>query len=772
MTGALTLTEAPVYEAFLKSKTMIHVDHGFTLDREAIHPMLFEFQRDIVAWAVRKGRAAVFADVGLGKTLISGEIARQINRSTLFVAPLFVVHQTIKELSRLGMDVRYARSQADVDLSVTLFWITNYDRIEKFDASQFDVVMLDESSILKQFRGTTKMMLCRMFKDTPFRYCFTATPAPNDLIEVGNHAEFLGIMSSRIMTASYFIHDSKSTIPGANKYRLKKHSVQKFYKWLSSWAVALKRPSDLGYSDDGYELPPLNIQVHTVDSAFTPKNMLTGFGSSTVSATEANRLRKATISDRAVIAQQLVNSSTEQWCIWTGLNGEDEALMPLVDNAVRVWGGLDPEQQVAGFAQWQSGEKRVLITKGSIAGAGVNMQFAHNMILFGVNFSWELFYQIIGRMQRFGQAYTVNVHVIISEQERGIYNVIEEKGREALAMTEQLIVASRLYMQEELQGRSALDFTYATAEAKSKSGRWELWLGDSCERMKEIADESVHMSIYSPPFGSTLFIYSPTERDLGNCTTNDQFMVHYKFIIAELLRVTMPGRLSCVHVQDVKLYENRDGVRGILPLSDMIIQAHLEAGWIFRSRVTIDKNPQLVATRNNDTDLLFVTGKRDSTDLAPMNSDYVLVFRKPGDNPIPVTPYAVNPETGRQEMTEQEWIRNAHAIWGGTLFGIKETNTLNTAVAKSSSDEKHICPLQLDLIEHFIRMWTNPGETVFSPFGGIGSEPYVAVKTRRRGFSIELNPNYFRVAQRNLRDAETKYAGRTMFDLLPEGKSS
>jgi hypothetical protein len=230
-----------------------------------------------------------------------------------------------------------------------------------------------------------------------------------------------------------------------------------------------------------------------------------------------------------------------------------------------------------------------------------------------------------------------------------------------------------------------------------------------------------------------------------------------------MFRITMPGRLSCVHIQDIKLYGNRDGVRGIDPLSDQIIQEHLKAGWIFRSRVTIDKDPQLVATRNHDNDLLFVTGKRDSTDLAPQNTDYLLIFRKPGDNPIPVTPYTINPETGRQEMTEQEWIRNAHAVW----YDIRETDTLNTAVAKASADEKHLCALQLPLIERAVKMWSNPGETIFSPFGGIGSEPYIAVKTGRKGFAIELNPNYFRVALKNLQTAETKYSGRSLFDLLP-----
>jgi DNA modification methylase/superfamily II DNA or RNA helicase len=761
------------YDSLLKSKTPLHEGRGKIIDPATVHPILFDYQRDIVLWATRKGRAAIFADVGLGKTYMSGEWARQINETTLFVAPLLVVFQTIDALKNLGMDVRYARSQSEVDFSVTQYWITNYENIEKFQPSRFQAVVLDESSILKAYSGTTKQMLCKMFEKTPYKLACTATPAPNDLGEIGNHAEFLGVMTSRLMTAVYFTHDAKAAAPGESKYRLKKHSTKRFYRWLASWAVALKKPSDLGYSDENYQLPGLNIHVHTVPSAYTPKGMLEGFGTEAVSATEANRVRRKTIPERLEIVRNLVQASDEQFLIWTGLNDEDTALQKALPDAARVWGQMKNEDKVDTFLSWASGQRRVLITKASIAGAGMNMQHAHNMIFMGINYSWEDYYQQIGRMYRFGQLHDVNVHIVISEPEKPIYQTIETKGKQAMDMTAQLIEASRQYMQEELQGLGSDEFVYKTDEAKSKAGRWELWLGDSTKRMKEMADNSVHFGIHSPPFGSTIYIYSNTPRDLGNSMSQAQFLRHYRQIARQLLRVTMPGRVHCVHIQDVKLYETRDGVRGIQALSDTIVRMFAGLGWIYRARITIQKNPQAVATRNKDTDLLFVTGKRDSTALAPLNTDYLLVFKKPGDNPIPVTPYAVNPATGKQEMTEEEWIRNAHAIWtSGTLMGIKETNTLNVRVAKANEDEKHLAPLQLDLIEWAIRMWSNPGEVVFSPFGGIGSEPYVAVKTGRIGRSIELNPNYFRVAQRNLRDAEAMYARPSLFDELEKVNAS
>jgi DNA modification methylase len=762
------------YDIFLKDKMPLHRSYGEVIELSRIHTKLFPYQRDIVAWAVKKGRAAIFADVGLGKTNMQGEWARQLHlharANTLFVAPLLVTYQTIEELCGLGMDVRYADSQSEVDLTVTPYWITNYDNIGKFNARAFQAVVLDESSILKAYSGETKKLLVEMFKDTPYRLACTATPAPNDLGEIGNHAEFLGVMTSKLMTAVYFTHDSKAAAPGASKYRLKKHSVKNFYRWLSSWAVAFKTPSDLGYSDEGYALPALNIHVHTVKTSYTPKGMLPGMGTQAISATEANRVRRATIQDRLSIAHDLCTQqyANDQVLVWTGLNDEDEALMEALPDAVRVWGTMKNNDKRTAFGSWASGEKRILVTKDSIAGAGMNMQFASVMLFFGIDFSWEGFYQAIGRMYRFGQTRDVNVHIIISEAEMGIYNTVVEKGKEAAEMTQNLIKASRGYMRDELEGRNPDNFVYRSEEWTSKGGKATLWLGDSCRRMKEIASNSIHFSLHSPPFGHTIFVYTATNEDLGNSLDMMQFLRQYRRIARELLRITMPGRVAVVHIQDIKRYANRDGVRGIRALSDTISRMFEGLGWVYRGRVTVQKNPQAVATRNHDTDLLFVTGKRDSTDLAPLNTDYALIFKKPGKNPIPVQPYEVNPATNKQEMTEEDWISNAHAIWQGTMEGIRETNTLNVAVARSDEDEKHLAPLQLDFIERFIHLYSNPGETVFSPFGGIGSEPYVAVKTGRRGFSCELKPKYWEQAKKFIQQAETQANGRTLFDLLAE----
>lgn len=748
------------YQTFLNSKKLTTVDCGKTPGD--IHPALFPFQRDIVSWAVRKGRAAIFADVGLGKTVMYCEWSRQLNERTLILTPLAVAQQTVHMAkSLLDMDIRYVRGMAQVNFDECQVYVTNYEMLEHFDASQFRAVVLDESSILKAFSGTTKKLLISTFKDTPYKLACTATPAPNDLLEIGNHADFLGVMSSRLMTSIFFTHDSQAGKSG-NKYRLKKHATTKFYEWLASWAVALKKPSDLGYDDTGYVLPELRIEVQTVNAGFTPAGMLEGFGVQSISAVDAKKVRRATIASRSALAVSQITAGTEQWLVWTGLNDEAATLHKSIPNSCDLHGSLKPDEKVQAIQDFVQGKTRVLITKSSIAGMGVNMQHCQNMLFFGVDYSWEQFYQSIGRIYRFGQQHPVNVTVITSEEERSVFEAIQRKGDEAKKMTDELIEASRRHMQDNLRGEQHGDWQYREDEASGKN--WRMLLGDSCKRMAEIPTDSIHLSVYSPPFGNGIFIYSATEHDVGNCATMEEFLEHYgRHAVPEVLRVTMPGRYSCVHIQDTKVYGlNNDGNRGLFPLSDEIVRMHIEAGWTFRSRITIDKNPQLVATRNHDNDLLFVTGKRDGCDLAPMNTDYLLVFEKPGKNPVPVKPY----DNG--DMTEEEWILWARACW----YGINETDVLNVTVARGNEDERHLCPLQLPLIGRCVRMWSNPGETVFSPFGGIGSEPYEALRWKRRGLAIELKKEYFDVAVRNLENAETEFGGRTLFDLLPAAEAA
>jgi hypothetical protein len=278
---------------------------------------------------------------------------------------------------------------------------------------------------------------------------------------------------------------------------------------------------------------------------------------------------------------------------------------------------------------------------------------------------------------------------------------------------------------------------------------WHMMLGDSCERMAEIADESVGLSVYSPPFAS-LFTYSPSPRDLGNSASRGEFFEHYGFIIRENLRITAPGRICAVHVQQLTTTMATNGVIGMTDFRGDVIRAYLDNGWIFHGEVTVDKDPQAQAIRTKAQALMFVTKNRDSSMTRPALADYLLLFRKPGDNAEPI----------KNDVTNEEWIEWARPVW----LDIRETNTLNARVARESADERHICPLQLDFIERVVRLWSNPGETVFTPFGGIGSEVYTAVKLGRRGLGIELKPSYWRTAVSNLRDLEAEMTMPSLFD--------
>lgn len=285
---------------------------------------------------------------------------------------------------------------------------------------------------------------------------------------------------------------------------------------------------------------------------------------------------------------------------------------------------------------------------------------------------------------------------------------------------------------------------------------WTLLLGDSCQRLAELPDESVDLSVYSPPFAS-LYAYSASPRDLGNCASRDEFFTHYRFIIDEKIRVTKPGRNSCVHVADIATTKATHGVSGLYDLPGAVIAAHVEAGWVFHGRVFCDKNPQAVATRTKAQHLLFATKNRDSAKIAPAAGDQMLLFKKPGDNAVPIPHEADEPPPG---MSNDDWILWARPVW----YGIRETHTLNVEIAREAADSRHLHPLQLDFIERCVRMYSNLSELIVSPFGGVGSEPYMAVKLGRRAWSCELKPSYWRTAVENLRRLDAELNLPTLFD--------
>lgn len=421
------------YAEFLKAKATRAEEVGPELDRADIHPMLHDWQGDLVRWAARTGRAAIWADTGLGKTLMQVEWLRHITGDGygLIVAPLAVCHQSVREAARIDVDLTYVRSASQLDGPG--FYITNYEMVQHFDPEEFRGVVLDEASILKQSDGKTRTMLIEHFRPVPFRLACTATPAPNDPEELTNQAEFLGHMSRVHMLAAYFIHDDVG-------WRLKGHARGPMYEWMSTWAVALRKPSDLGYDDTGYDLPGLQVESHLIDVPIEAEGQL--FPTDLGGVGGRARVRQETLVARCEEAAMLVEKEPDEpWLIWCGLNAEAKTLAELIPGSVNVDGSWSPEDKAQALLDFADGKIRRLITKPSIASMGLNWQHCARMVFVGLSDSYEQYYQAIRRCYRYGQRRVVVAHVVLSELEGQIAVNIARKEREATHITGQLVAA-------------------------------------------------------------------------------------------------------------------------------------------------------------------------------------------------------------------------------------------------------------------------------------------------------------------------------------------
>ncbi len=435
------------YQDFLQEKNTVWQSCGF--EASEYSPYLYDFQRAIVRWALAKGRAAIFADCGLGKTLMQLEWARQVYEHTggdvLILAPLAVAEQTKAEGSRFGIDVAICEDIADLQPGVN---ITNYEKLERFKGAELAGVVLDESSILKSFTGKIRNSLIDRFAAVPYRLACTATPAPNDYMELGNHAEFLGVMSRNEMLSMYFTHDSGDT----SKWRLKGHAEDVFWQWLGSWAVVLSNPADLGYNATGYDLPALYLHEVVVDGEKSTEEAMT--------LTQRRQARKDSLTQRCQAAADLVNTSNEQWLVWCDLNEESKKLTTLIDGAVEVKGADKPTHKSSAMLDFSAGSIKCLVTKPSIAGFGMNWQQCHNMIFVGLSDSYEQYYQALRRCWRFGQEAEVHAYIIISAKEGAVRENIERKQQDALKMQQAMVTYTKEITQKQLQQTCRLSTPY------------------------------------------------------------------------------------------------------------------------------------------------------------------------------------------------------------------------------------------------------------------------------------------------------------------------
>ena len=736
------------YLTFLESKKSRISECGFTVEDADMNPHLFEYQRFIVKNALRVGKYAIFADCGLGKTLMQLEWSRLVSEHTgrpvLILCPLAVAGQTIKEGQKFGIEAKRYNC-----LDVSGICVSNYDQLDNINPDDFAGVVLDESSILKNFEGKTRTAIIEAFAQTPYKLACTATPSPNDPMELGNHAEFLNVMSRNEMLAMYFVHDGGDTA----KWRIKGHAEKPFWAWCSTWAMMLSKPADIGFpQDERYTLPPLNFIETEIKVPGRENGKL--FNDTHVSATDFNAELRITKVERMEAVAAIVNASDEPFLVWIKQNEEAELLRKLIPEAVEVRGDEKPEVKEARLLGFAAGEFRVLITKTKIAQFGLNYQHCNNQVFASLDFSFEGLYQAIRRSYRFGQTREVNIFIVTTDTMQNVIQSIKNKENQFTKMQAAMTDAVCQNLKSEKTIKMQRQYEVQKGHA------WEARLGDCVQLIQDVPDESIGFSIFSPPFAE-LYTYSDELEDMGNSKDYNEFVYAFSFLVEHLYRVLWSGRNVAVHCMDLPIQKGKEGFIGLRDFSGMIRDVFEKAGFIYHSRVTIWKDPVTEMQRTKALGLLHKQIKKDAAMSRAGIPDYLMIFRKPGEHAHPVQHQDTDPVKPNY-LPVDLWQKYASPVWMDIDYG----DTLNARAGRSEKDEKHICPLQLPTIERAIHLWTNEGDTVLSPFAGIGSELFQAVKMKRRALGFELKKSYFDCLVQNCKSAEEGKKQMSLLDLL------
>lgn len=739
----MTKEEYKEYSEFLETKRQSRIESGFHIEESELNPMLYDFQKYCVKRALEAGKFALFEDCGLGKTPQqlewSQKVVEHTNKPVLILAPLAVVGQTIQEGVKFGYKVNeIAITVFDQDLAAGIY-ITNYENMENIDPYLFGGVVLDESSILKNFQGKTRTQLIEDFRNTPYKLACTATPSPNDTTELCNHSEFLDVMPRNEMLAMYFVHDGGST----SDWRLKGHAKQSFWDFVSTWAVMLNKPSDIGYSDDGYILPPLNVVQEIVETLKRDNGML--FNSTAVSATDYHKELRETYQIRLDRVAEMVKAKPdESFIIWIGHDDEGKYLRSLLPDAIEVKGSDNKQYKKDMLLGFGNGDFRILITKLKIAQFGLNYQNCHNQIYASLDFSFEATYQGIRRSYRFGQTKPVNVYLITTDTMQNVKDSFDAKQKAFKEMQDAMTLATNRNLKKQIK------LMKMESVGNYKSDKCDIRLGDCVKLIQDLPDESIGFSIFSPPFAE-LYTYSDKLEDMGNSKDYNEFFKAFKYLVKELYRVMWSGRNVAVHCMDLPIQKGKEGYIGLRDFSGMILQAFQEVGFIYHSRVTIWKNPVTEMQRTKALGLLHKQTKKDCAMCRVGIPDYLMIFRKDGEHEHPV----------HCDISVDTWQKYASPVW----MDIDYSNTLNAASGRDGNDEKHICPLQLETIERAMILWSNEGDPVLTPFMGIGSEVYTAIKLNRYGIGFELKESYFNEAVKNVRYMEQEKSQKSLFDV-------
>ncbi len=763
------------YRAFLRAKVTPGVKydgdfaivpgwHGASKDvaaELAAHaPHLHEYQRFADTFAVARQRAALFLECGLGKTSIALAWVEHVRngRPAIICAPLAALHEFENERRKFFPDVPLrivptGNVAAWLERPEGIALVTHHAFIEDRDLTGIAAFVLDESSILKSGEGAIAMSLVRSCRPVAYRLALSATPAPNDPTEYATHATWLGYMRTDAeFRARFFVRDGKD-------WRVKGHAKAALPQWLARFALWMTDPAAYGMPCDALPKDDYSlryVRLGSVEGVDIERDLF-GAPAGALDMSTRAKMRASIYDDDTRMAMVANLCRGHRTIVWATRNNHADALedaLILAGLRVRQIAGSTPdEERVAIVRAFQAGQLDALVSKAAVIGHGVNLQSAERMIFAGYDESYEAMHQAIRRAHRQGRTGRLDVFVLVTPEEETVVHALElkrERWKEDAARQESEFVTA-LAGDLNAYRTGQVMTSYAdepTRLAPVETEYFRLIHGDSIEEMGNMPEESVDLAVFSPPFAS-LFTYSSETADMGNCSdqAEEEFGIHFAHFSERLFRVMRPGRVVALHLAQLVAFRARHGRKGIRDFRGAVIDAMEKAGFLYYGEFVIPKNPQAVAIRTKSERLQFSQFKRDSLESSPALNDYVLEFRKPGTQKVQV----------KNDVSNEEWINWASGVW----TDINETDVLNYHAARGEQDEKHICPLQLQVIERCVRLWTNPGEVVFSPFAGIGSEIYTAIHQRRIGLGIELKAEYFHQAVKHSERAvsETYHQG-------------
>lgn len=830
------------YDSFLQSKVITAPESGFALSPEAVNPALKPHQRDAVVWACKGGRRALFESFGLGKTAQELEFCHQVVRheggQALIVLPLGVRQEFTRDaVELLGLEAPvYVRTMAEVrEHGYSEIFMTNYERVRDgdIDPVYFTCCVLDEASVLRSFGSKTYQTFLDKFQGVKYKMVATATPSPNKYKELIHYAGFLEVMDTGQALTRFFKRDSTK----ANNLTIYPHKEEEFWLWVSSWALLIVDPSDLGYEADGYILPELEIRTHILRNTYCNTEDRDGqmkmVNDATMSLQEAAREKNESIALRVAKAREIVEAEPEaHFLLWHDLEAERHELKRQISGVVDIYGSMDYEERERRVVDFSTGKSRLFATKKSLSGQGCNFQkHCHRAIFVGIDYEFNDFIQAIHRIYRFLQREKVVIDLIYTEAEDPIYRALMQKWQQHIHMQEKLRKIVKEYgLSEGLAAiRMARSIGVERVEVIGKN--FTAVNNDCILETSKMEDNSVDLIVTSIPF-SNHYEYTPSYNDFGHNEDTERFFRQMDYLSPNLLRILKPGRVFCCHVKDRVLFGNATGMGmpTMEPFHAQCIQHYMKHGFAYFGMITVATD---VVRENNQTYRLGWTEQcKDGSKMGVGCPEYILLFRKlPTDRS---KAYADVPVVkSKEEYTRAQWQLDAHGYWrssGDRLLAKKELESMDVSKLQSAyrrysrqsvysykehvelakkldedgrlpatfmvvapgswtdqvwddinrmrtlnTDQTrnkrvmHVCPLQLDIVDRLINRYSNPGDLVLDPFGGLGTVALEAIKAGRKGYSIELNNDYFRDAVGYLKEFEANAENTfSLFDLLED----